>query len=63
MPDRNADVIVQDQVGCARCDGDGHPGMEYLKLQRPIVVGEYEFSHWAPCPTTGEPILLLIHSK
>lgn len=57
-----SDEITIDQRGCARCDGDGHPGITFKRLTRPIElepgVKAYTLTHWAMCPTTGEPILM-----
>ncbi len=56
--------ITFDQVGCARCNGDGHPGITFLPFTYPVRTPNVrEFTHWAPCPTNGEPILLLIVPK
>lgn len=41
--------------GCARC-GEEHDLLEFKKLQRPVG----HLTHWALCPTTGEPVLLKI---
>jgi len=41
--------------GCARC-GEAHDRLKFQKLIRPIK----ENTHWATCPTTGEPIVLSI---
>lgn len=59
-----------DVRGCARCEGD-HDGLEFQPLGRPIEIEGANvlngssllnrtlvLSHWATCPTTGEPILL-----
>jgi hypothetical protein len=49
------------QHGCARCGADGHDDLTYLPLTYPIEFGDAANSvatHWAPCPTNGEPILL-----
>jgi len=52
-------IIIKDLIGCARCHGEGHPGLQFRQFThnaetpRGIV-----FTHWAPCPTNGEPILL-----
>lgn len=40
---------------CARCGGD-HQDVVFKKFTR--VNGHY--SHWAPCPNIGEPILMKI---
>jgi hypothetical protein len=37
--------------GCARC-GKNHKDLEIKKLSNS------DFSHWAQCPTNGEPILV-----
>lgn len=54
--------ITIDVNGCARCRGAGHPNLTFLPLTRPFELSvdgvEIIFSHWAPCPTNGEPILL-----
>jgi len=47
--------------GCARCQGDGHEDMTFVPLTFPLeregmVVG----THWAPCPTNGEPIIMVV---
>lgn len=49
-----------DQVGCGRCLADRHPQMTFTPLTHPVVAGAYLFTHWAPCPTNGEPILLTL---
>lgn len=40
---------------CARCGGN-HKKLEFTKL---TIEGE-RHSHWAPCPTNGEPVMLVI---
>lgn len=44
---------------CARC-GHDHNEVEFQALRAPITAdsGDAEWTHWAPCPVTGEPILL-----
>lgn len=42
---------------CARCGGD-HDNVQWEQLQRPIVDDDgTAWTHWAPCPTNGQPIL------
>lgn len=53
-------LVRLDQVGCARCGADAHYGITYLRLTRPVVLGAETFTHWAWCPSTGEPILLQV---
>jgi hypothetical protein len=51
--------ITYDLVGCARCHGDGHPQITFEPLTFPYVEDNgTEMTHWAPCPTNGEPILM-----
>lgn len=54
------DTITFDQVGCARCDGDGHPNLTFTRLQRPVAFETTRLTHWATCPVTLEPILLMV---
>lgn len=63
-------AIKVDLNGCARCHGDGHPGLLFQPLIYPVgcscghcPAGELcddILTHWAPCPTNGEPILMLV---
>jgi hypothetical protein len=50
--------ITFDLVGCARCHGDGHPGLTFAKLRYPVESSDPPLTHWALCPANGEPILL-----
>jgi hypothetical protein len=52
--------MTVDLNGCARCAGDGHPRLEFTPLTHPLEVGGVTLTHWAPCPTNGEPILMLL---
>lgn len=52
------DGIALDLIGCARCDGNGHDGLLFLPLIRPIPHPDGDLTHWAPCPITGEPIVM-----
>lgn len=52
------DSITLDVMSCARC-GKNHESVEFKKLDLPIITKEeITFTHWAPCPFNGEPILL-----
>lgn len=53
-------LVMLDQVGCARCGADAHHGITYKRLTRPVELAGETLTHWAWCPSTGEPILLLI---
>jgi hypothetical protein len=47
-----------DQKGCARCGADEHLALTYLPFTYPIDMGDgFTATHYAPCPTNGEPIL------
>ncbi len=46
-------------VGCARCHGEGHEDVWWQPLTHPMSTStDVLFTHWAPCPTNGEPILM-----
>jgi len=46
--------------GCNRCARD-HAELPFLLLQRPMMDRDGVcWTHWATCPTTGEPILMFI---
>jgi hypothetical protein len=57
-------VVTVDVKGCARCHGDGHPGLVFRPLTYPVDVADdvAPLTHWALCPTTVEPILLRIEA-
>lgn len=47
---------------CSRCGFD-HDNVPLLKLTNPFAPPEamgLEWTHWAPCPTNGEPILIMV---
>lgn len=58
LPDdvrRLGETIATDITGsCARCGGQ-HEGLSFRPLSRPT-----DWTHWAPCPENGEPIMLKI---
>lgn len=59
-----AEPITTDQHGCARCGADEHLGITYQPLTYPIDMGNgWTATHWAPCPTNGEPILYCVGPK
>lgn len=55
-------ALIKTIVGCARCYGDGHTDLFFRELTHPVQIGDGlgSLTHWAPCPTNGEPILLRI---
>lgn len=62
--DAKAQTITLDLIGCARC-GEDHKEITYTRLTRPLEIGStLVFSHWAPCPVNGEPVMLsIVHMK
>lgn len=52
------DPHVVDVEVCARC-GDSHSRLEFHALERPMAPAETTvmWTHWAPCPTNGQPIM------
>ena len=54
---------VTDLNGCARCHGDGHEGLVFKPLEHAVEDADGEYTHWAPCPTNGEPILMRFQDK
>jgi len=46
--------------GCARC-GQDHLNIEFRAMERPVVdPNGIVWTMWAPCPTTGDPILMRV---
>lgn len=56
-PDAHPQIV--DLKGCARCRHSAHPGLTFEPLDYPIPDGDGEepWTHWAECPTNGQPIL------
>ena len=50
------DRMKVDVRRCARCGAKEHKQLEFQRLRRPAK----DFNWWAPCPETGEPILMRI---
>lgn len=51
--------VVASVHGCARCGGGHVNKIEWRRLERPVVDGDgTTWTHWCPCPTNGEPILM-----
>jgi hypothetical protein len=48
--------IVTNIVGCARC-GASHFDIRFHALDVPVAE---RWTHWAPCPNNGQPILMEI---
>ena len=51
-------IVVNCLVGCARC-GHNHLNLSFRPLLHPCG----NLTHWVPCPTNGEPILMQITSN
>lgn len=50
-------------IGCARC-GQDHEPLDFKAFERPVVDQDgTTWTHWAPCPTNGDPILLMTRTK
>lgn len=46
--------------GCNRCGGD-HQQVAWKRFVNPIVISDTEeFTAWATCPTTGDPIMFVV---
>ena len=52
---------TQDVKGCARCGGE-HVAVTFKPMQKAMAPADapVSWTHWAPCPTNGEPIMLSI---
>ena len=57
------EAFRQSIVGCARCRGDGHEDVWWMPLTHSVELGGMNFTHWAPCPTNGQPILMTTHAE
>lgn len=53
-----SEPVTIDINGCARCHGEGHERVEFKPLAHPVPSVYGPLTHWAPCPTNGEPILM-----
>lgn len=70
MSDEREHVVSEGVKNCARCKRDhGNGEVVYEKLDHPIQVhagdeiGTVTATHWAPCPTNGQPILMAFVAK
>lgn len=53
---------IRQIVGCARCGG-GHERVEARRMAQPFAppeAGGLVWTHWVPCPTNGDPILIMV---
>ncbi len=47
---------IEKLANCARCGFDHDKPITFKMLKRPMG----DFTHWAPCPNNGDPIILKI---
>lgn len=55
-------ITISNVTGCARCGGD-HESLLFKALAQPfapIEASGVSWTHWAKCPTNGEPVLLRV---
>jgi hypothetical protein len=58
-----AKVKVDRLVHCARC-GATHEDIVFVRFMVPIrAFGVELYSHWAKCPTSGDPILMVAEAQ
>lgn len=50
-------TLVDTITNCPRCGGD-HGEMAAARLTYPLRAQPYDYSHWALCPISGEPIMI-----
>lgn len=57
--------ITESIVGCARCHGEGHKDLVFTRFSYPLTSskGALIATHWASCPTNGEPVMLAYMRK
>ena len=52
-------VTASNIVNCARCGGS-HAPIVFRRLRQPVVDNDgKQWTHWAGCPTNGEPLLMI----
>lgn len=48
---------------CPRCNADGHEGVVFRAFDYPSLCpgdgGQWVVTHWATCPTNGQPIMYM----
>lgn len=52
--------IVKKIGNCARCKRN-HKNLRFERLTHPVFQGKDIYTHWAPCPRNGQPILMAIN--
>src|SRR5690606_19286372 len=59
-------VLVPKVTGCARCGGTHAGPILARKLDRPFAPPEahgLEWTHWFPCPTNDQPVLVIVRNE
>lgn len=58
-PSAPGSTLTADVAGCARCGGT-HRGLVFRRMARPLAYPDElgALTHFAPCPVTGDPVLL-----
>jgi hypothetical protein len=51
-------ITVKHIKNCARCSGE-HEDLMCASFTRPVAKESGGYTHWALCPNTGEPILII----
>lgn len=54
-------MTIREIRGCARCGGNHDGPLEARELTRPFAPPEafgVTWTHWLPCPTNGEPVMI-----
>lgn len=58
-------MVIRDVTACSRCGGD-HARIEAHPLERafaPPEAAPLRWTHWAPCPVNGQPIMFIVECK
>ncbi len=58
-------IRVPHIVNCARC-GSNHDDLDFAELEvlfAPPEANGKTWTHWAPCPTNGQPIMLMTDAE
>lgn len=54
------DMITLTIHGCARCHSEEHHSLTFHRLRYPVeLTADVKAMHWAECPETAQPILLI----
>lgn len=55
-------ITIKKVENCARCKRN-HKDVRFEVFKHPVIAGPMNndlYTHWAPCPTNGQPILMAI---